>query len=87
MTQEDAIVLRLRALVDETLISTDQEPPEGPLQMDAFLPEILDSIALTALIARIEEEWDLEIEDEEIEPAIFENLEVLATFIKGKLNL
>jgi acyl carrier protein len=51
-----------------------------------FLPEILDSIALTAMIARIEEEWNIEIADEEIEPAVFENLDTLTTFVDKKLN-
>lgn len=80
------IVPRLQALVTEALLSTDQELPDGKVDRDAFLPEILDSIGLTALIALIEEEWGFEVADEEIEPEIFESLEVLGSFVGRKLS-
>lgn len=86
MSDDRAVAARLRDLINETLLSTDQEPPDEPIEMNTFLPDMLDSITLTALIARIEEEWNLEISDEEIEPAIFETLDALSSFVEGRLT-
>lgn len=50
-----------------------------------FLPNVLDSIGLTALVTLIEEEWDFMFDDEELEPELFESLSVLAGAVGKKL--
>ena len=81
-----AIVERLQTLVGESLIACGREPAPGPLSEDAFLPEFLDSVVLSALIVHIEDEWDFEIADEEIEPELFETLGSLSRFVETKIG-
>lgn len=76
---------RLAELIDGALQATDREAV-GPVAIQTlFLPDVLDSLSITALVSYIEDEWDIVIEDEELVPEIFENLESLDTFVGGKL--
>ena len=76
---------RLRALVDESLLACGRDPIEGELPSNAFLPEFLDSVVLSALIVNVEDEWGFEIADEEIEPELFESLDSLSAFVRSKM--
>ena len=76
----------MRTLIDESLTACGRDPMEGELADDAFLPEFLDSVVLSALIVNMEDEWGFEIADEEIEPEIFEDLKTLASFVESKLR-
>lgn len=80
------LVERLYELAKEAADLTDGPPIDVPLDPELFLPDFLDSIGLTTLLTLIEEEWDVEFEDEEIEPEIFESLETLSTAIAEKLG-
>jgi acyl carrier protein len=82
MTEEE-IEKRLRVLIDEALLITDNEPLEKDLD-DFLLPEVLDSVGMAALITLVEEEWSFEIEDEEIDADTLETMEGLAMFIRRK---
>ena len=83
----EQIASRLRSLIDESLIACGRDEVVGnQLSDDAFLPEYLDSVVLSALIVNMEDEWGFEIADEEIEPEIFEDLKTLATFVESKLG-
>lgn len=81
-----AITERLRVLIDDALVACGREPSDVSLSDDAFLPEFLDSVVLSALIVHIEDEWDFEIADEEIEPELFETLGALSRFVGSKLR-
>ena len=80
-----SVIERLQGLVGESLIACGRDPLEAPLPVDAFLPEFLDSVVLSALIVGIEDEWDFEITDEEIEPELFESIDSLAGFVWSKM--
>ena len=73
--------------MDEALLSSDAEPLSGvPQDADLFLPDVLDSVGVATLLVLIEEHWDLEIDDEEIEPESFESLSTVADFVREKLG-
>jgi acyl carrier protein len=73
-------------LVDESLLACGRDPIEGELPPDAFLPEFLDSVVLSALIVNIEDEWSFEIADDEIEPELFESIDSLSDFVRSKVT-
>jgi acyl carrier protein len=77
---------RLYQLAKEAAHLTDGPPIDVPFDPDLFLPDFLDSIGLTTLLTLIEEEWDVEFDDEEIEPELFESLETLSAAIAEKLS-
>lgn len=55
-------------------------------QLLGALPE-LDSVKVIDLIGAIEERFDIEIADDEIEAATFATLGALADFVDGKLAM
>ena len=83
MTTQD-IELRLRGLIDEALAASERDPLEESLGANEFLPDLLDSVTLATLIVLIEEEWDFVIEDEEVEPELFESVGSLAAFVEAR---
>jgi acyl carrier protein len=76
---------RLAELIDEALRSTDRDPLGADAIPSLFLPDVLDSLSITALVSYIEDEWDIVIEDEELSPEIFESLDALDAFVATKL--
>jgi acyl carrier protein len=48
------------------------------------LPHILDSAELLELITFIEDEFEIEVDDEEIEPSVFETVADVAKLIEAK---
>jgi acyl carrier protein len=84
---DDRTYATLVRLIDEARIATDQEPLGQVPGDDLFLPEVLDSLALATLIALIEDQWDIEFSDDEIEPQVFESLGELNRFVKQKILL
>lgn len=75
-----AVKERLRDLVAESLDAAGRDPIDG-ISDDEALPGILDSVVLSMLLASVEDEWDIELLDEEIEPEILESLSSLASFV------
>jgi len=48
--------------------------------------DVFDSVTALSLILAIEEEFKITVEDEEIQPKNFGNLEALVQFVDGKLK-
>lgn len=83
----DEIRAALFPLIEEALAATDQEPlGDVDESQDLFLPDVLDSVALATLIVLIEEEYDIEIDDEEIDPEQFQTLASIAQLIETKIR-
>lgn len=68
---------RLLALLKTEIPSFDPRQP---------LTSQLDSLALLALIPRIEKEFGIEIYSVELSPLYLDHLETLAKLIEGKLS-
>lgn len=86
MTAERALILqRLSVLVVERLDIT--LPREGTDENLGLLGHGigLDSIEAYQLVAAIEEEFDLTLEDEELDPLHFRTFGSLATLVQKKL--
>jgi acyl carrier protein len=82
----ESVAERLAELIDDSLRATDREPIGASAIQEAFLPDFLDSLSITALISSIEDEWKMVIEDEELVPEIFENVGSLDAFVTRKLG-
>lgn len=78
---DEAIIRRLRELVDEALTRAGQEPLDPSVGTDVFLPDMLDSIVLAGLISLIETEWNFEIDEESIDVDSFADLHSLAALV------
>lgn len=76
---------RLRALARQAAQITS-EASSVEIGDDDFLPDILDSLALAALLTMIEEEWSVHIDDAELDPAHFTDVESIAAFISKKIG-
>lgn len=72
-------------MITEALDACGREPV-GDIATDTFLPDFLDSVVLSSLLVMIEDDWDIEIADEEIEPERFETVGSLAAFVATKLT-
>ena len=81
-TTEDA----LRSVLIETL-ELSQTPDQLTADTELFgtLPE-LDSFGVVALIAALEERFDITIEDDEFGADLFETVGTLTSFVDGKLD-
>ena len=81
----EAILERLRKLAREA--AEDAEVQISPEQIDdrTFLPDVFDSLGLSALLTRAEEEWNITFSDEELTPDLFESLPSLAAAIESKV--
>ncbi|HYI44833.1 MAG TPA: hypothetical protein VE174_05135 [Actinomycetota bacterium] len=77
---------RLAELINESLQATDRDPLGADVIPNLFLPDVLDSLSITALVSHIEDEWDIVVEDEELSPEIFESLDALDAFVATKLD-
>jgi acyl carrier protein len=82
----DDVTTRLYELTKQAAELTDAPAIEGPLDPDLFLPDVLDSIALTTLLTLIEDEWDVAFDDEELEPEMFESLATLSRAVAEKIR-
>lgn len=85
MERDLDLQMRLRELVAEALESCAQGPLEH-IERDELLTSSLDSVVLAALLVLIEEEWNIEISDDEIDPKNFESLDSIALLVDSKLG-
>lgn len=83
---EATTVERLRVLLDQSLSHAGQEPLGDDVDEHTFLPDVLDSIVLVGLVSMIEVEWDIEIDESEIELEVFADLASIATFVESETN-
>lgn len=83
----DQLNRELFELIDEALIATDQEPighiPEGE---ELFLPDAIESVTLATLITLIEERFDIEFDDEDLDPEAFETISSIADLVRERLK-
>lgn len=73
------------ALVGALQLNADTENWDRETPLLGHVPE-LDSMAVVAVLTNIEEEFDIEIEDDEISAEIFADLGSLTDFVAGKVN-
>ncbi len=60
---------------------------ELPGDTDSFMQAgIIDSTGVLELVAFVEDQYDISIEDDEMTPANLDTLDSLVTFISGKLG-
>ena len=83
---EQTTVERLRVLVDEALEQAGQDPLDPDIGIDVFLPDVLDSIVLVALISLIEDEWQIEIDETEIDVDNFSDLRSIAQIVDASVE-
>jgi acyl carrier protein len=80
------IEMRLRSLVRKALTVSGKPDPGDEISDETYLPDLLESTTLAALIVLIEEEWGFEIADEDIDPERFESLPALAGLVQEKVS-
>lgn len=56
-------------------------------EMLIFEVGLLDSMGLLFLIEFLNEKYDIEVNDEELNPKNFESINSIVSFVKGKLNV
>ena len=75
---------RVRRLIRGLL--RDSGIPSAVIDDRTFLPDVLDSAALTRLVTLIEREFTVRFDDDELDLAHFENIDRLGGFVKRKLS-
>jgi hypothetical protein len=82
----DGILERLRELTDQAAKATQVELVPEQVDNQTFLPEVLESLGLAALLTLAEDEWDIKFHDDEITPQLFWRLPSLASAIRTKVE-
>ena len=77
---------RLQELACDARVATDQPALVEPIPPTAPLAGYIDSMAVAVLVVLIEEEWRIELEEEEIDPDNFASLTSLAGLIEVKYS-
>jgi len=81
---EETVEGRLKKMIVERLfmrISPEEIEDEKSL-IDVYG---VDSVSLLELVGGIEEEFEIEVEDEDFNVSSFETVTALSTFVKGKM--
>lgn len=85
MTQQDTIRKELKDFITEIFLMGDAN--ELPGDTDSFMQAgIIDSTGVLELVAFIEDQYDISIEDDEMTPVNLDSTDSLVTFISGKLG-
>ena len=74
----------IKRILKDTLVLGDEVDDmdlDSPLL--GAVPE-LDSVGVVSVLTALEEEYDIEVEDDEISAAVFRTLGTLADFLKAK---
>lgn len=77
----------IREILRDTLqlgVRADQLTAASPLL--GAIPEF-DSMAVVTVLTMVEEEFGIEIDDDEVSADVFETVGSLATFVSGKVNI
>ncbi len=86
MNEKKSLVERIKELIIKTLEldvkSEDIEDDE--LLLGSHLG--LDSVSTLIIIEALEEEFDIEVEDEELTPELFESVKSLAEYVEKKIH-
>lgn len=85
MTTQDEIRKDLTDFITETFLMGDAS--ELPGNTDSFMQVgIIDSTGVLELVAFVEDQYDISVEDDEMTPVNLDTLDNLVTFISGKLD-
>lgn len=74
---------KIKNYIVETALSEPESIKDDTLIFDVGL---LDSMGLLFLIEFLKEEFDVEVNDEELNPKNFESINSIALFVEGKLK-
>lgn len=74
----------IKNYIIEASLSDAKDIKEDTMIFDAGL---LDSMGLLFLIEFLKEEYDVEVNDEELNPENFESINSIADFVEGKLKV
>ena len=84
-TKQDEIRKEIKDFMTEIFLMGDAS--ELPGDADSFMQAgIIDSTGVLELVAFVEDQYDISIEDDEMTPANLDTLDSLVTFISGKLG-
>lgn len=76
------ITSKLQAYISEELLFDQDQAPEADQSL--IRTGILDSLSLLQLIGFIEEQFGIEVQDEDVNPQNFETIVAMKAFIEGK---
>lgn len=79
--ETDGTLLRLRALVDEALLQAGRGPLDPSVGVDFVLPDVLESVVMMAFISLIESEFNIEIDETDIDVERFADLHSVAALV------
>lgn len=82
----DKIIFQIKEVIIESL-ELKIEPndiDDNELLFNSHLG--LDSVGTLVLVEALEDEFDIEVEDEELTPELFESVKSLEKYLKAKLN-
>jgi acyl carrier protein len=84
-TQQDTIRRELKEFIIEVFLMGNES--ECPADSDSFMQEgIIDSTGVLELVAFVEDQYDISIDDDEMTPDNLDSIDKLAVFISGKLG-
>jgi acyl carrier protein len=75
----------IRVLVEVLQLGDQSQQLDENSQLLGALPEF-DSMAVVAVLTRLEEDYGFFIEDDEIDADTFESVGTLTTFVQQKIN-
>lgn len=83
---ENSVILteQLRNFISETTFTDKEKIKEDTL---VFREGIFDSLGFLALISFVEEEWGVEVADEELLEENFESINAIVAFVTRKTNV
>ena len=76
--------IEIKNYIIEASLSDVKDIKEDTMIFDAGL---LDSMGLLFLIEFLKEEYDVEVNDEELNPENFESINSIVSFVEGKLKV
>lgn len=71
-------------IVDELV--PDSHSDEIPNDLDLLQSGVLDSLAVLRMVAFIEDEFDIALQPDEIDPANFKSIDAIAELVDSKLK-
>jgi len=75
---------KIKNYIIEASLSNSKDIKDNTLIFDVGL---LDSMGLLFLIEFLKEEFNVEVEDEELNPENFESVNTISDFVEGKLRV
>ena len=84
-TEQETIRKELKEFIIEVFLMGNES--DCPGDSDSFMQEgIIDSTGVLELVAFVEDQYDISIDDDEMTPDNLDSIDKLAVFISGKLG-